>query len=152
VSLVSHLPPQHAKVPVELLYHMDLPASVRLTAAGICGLDWRHDCERMDVASLEELMEIYKVGQSTLYGPLAALGDKRVLRYTTVSAGSFKTSVFELSVGAPGGWSPASPDFWTDSTVVGGGVSSPPERKERHMNRQQQQQHHRHAVAVGGRV
>lgn len=154
--MVSVLPPQYVNAPVELVYGVDLPAAVRLTAIRIYGLGWRHRYERTDPVSLEELMEICEVGRSTLYGHLAALGDKRVLRYTTVSVGSSRTFVFELLMGAPetAGRAPpgSSPEIWTDSAlsvVVDSSLSSSVREKYVSHDKQRQQQHN-HAVAVGG--
>jgi hypothetical protein len=146
----SQLPPRYVNVPVGPLYHMDLPASVRTTAIRIYGLGWRQGYERTEPIGLDELLEICEVSRSMLYRHLVTLGAKRVLRYTTVNVGSSKSFVFELLMGARTGRSPpASPGFWTDSTVVVAVVdSSPPEREITPVNKQQQQ--HSHAVAVGG--
>jgi hypothetical protein len=146
--MASHLPPRYVRTPVELLYHGDLPASVRVTAMRIYGLGWRKRHEWTDPVGLDELLEICGVSQSTLYGHLATLGDKRVLSYTTVNVGGERTFVFELLMGAPAGPPPEScPDFRTDSTVVGGGVPSSSESESIPHDEHQQQPHD---VAVGG--
>ena len=71
--MASHVPPQYVNVPVELLYHIDLPASVRTTAIRIYGLGWRRGYERTDPVGLDELLEICEVSRSTLYGHLPTL-------------------------------------------------------------------------------
>jgi hypothetical protein len=152
----SLLPPKYANIPTQLLYNLDLPASARLTAIRIYGLGWRHRYERTDPVSLQELMDICEVGRSTLYGHLATLGDKRVLRYTTVSVGSSKTFVFELIAGTsqgsspenwscPENWTP-SPEIWTDSAIDAVAVPSSSVHSSKHDRQQQQHTQATHAV------
>jgi len=147
----SLLPPQYVNVPVELLYELDVPASVLLTAVRIYGLGWRHRYERTDPVSLDELMKICEVSRSTLYGHLVTLGDNRVLRYTTVNVGRERTFVFELLMGtptSPPGRSPPGtrPDFWTDP-AIGVVVDSPLHPGGLSPCKRQQ---HTHAVVVRG--
>jgi hypothetical protein len=72
-AMASPLPPRYVNVPVELLYHADLPASLLRTALRIYGLSWRRGYQRTEPIGFDKLREICGVGRSTLYGHLATL-------------------------------------------------------------------------------
>lgn len=151
------LPPRYVNVPVELVYS-DLSRQVITTGVRIWGLGWRHNYERTDPISLEELCEITDLSRSQLYGHLGALSGAGVLRYT--STGGEFCFRFDRDpaddAGDPPGEARAgpSPENRTDETidVVDDSLSS--FIRERYVSHHEttqkgQQQQSCHAVVVG---
>jgi hypothetical protein len=109
---MAKLPPKYANEPTWLLYELDLPKTVRLTALRIYGLGWRYKYERTDPWTIEELCAICELKRSQFYGHIQQLVVKGVLRYTS-TAGVF---VFDLR---PSSMLKEliSPENWTEVTV-----------------------------------
>jgi hypothetical protein len=134
--------------------YSDLSRQVITTGVRIWGLGWRHNYERTDPISLDDLCEITDLSRSQLYGHLGALSGAGVLCYTSTGGEfcfRFDRDLVEESAEREGearaGPSPENRIGETIGDVVVPLSSSIREQYACHYERQQQQ---RHVVAVGG--
>jgi hypothetical protein len=140
----SQLPPRYVNVLVELLYDIDLPASVPTTALRIYALAWRQGYPRTDPVGLKDLLEICGLSRAQLYEHLARLVGTGVLRYTNID-GQF-TFHFDWEDQRGPARARPSPENRTGGAVPVVAVSSSREELSAH----EKQQHNTHTQAVGG--
>lgn len=127
----ARLPPRYANIPTWLLYEVDLPRSVLVTAMRIFGLGWRYNYERTGPVSMDRLCAWCGVGRSQLYGHLQHLVGKDMLRY--ISTGD--VFVFDLRPVSRG--VALSPEIRTGSTLSVVDVSDSDSDSESKLKQQQ---------------
>jgi len=111
------LPPRYANIPTWLLFEVELPRSVRLTAMRIYALGWSHDYEYTDPVTLDDICEWCELSRRQIYDHLCRLASKGVLRYTLLDRAGLRY-VFDLRpIRAHGARAGPSADFRTGTAL-----------------------------------